>query len=386
MLSGLPRVEEIGRAPVACLVFYEPLILLHSSLTTRVFLYACQRLVFQKDEIERLRARKIAKSSVETRRAEPRFWERQQQGLFLLEGQAIDCMTSVQTSPIDSQSGTSPRSTVLAGSDHMTTAVASMNATSMASGLATGDRKVASPKETTTEVTQSEKSAPTTPTDEKGDDLKDRATPDQKDEKDPQPHDQTASPSHPGASSAGYNIGYQPSPTISNPGLTYDTAIGSFIQQQPGGAFAAPHNSPFGHAGATTPLSPPRSNTNMVAVPPASPLFPRVNSGGLEGAPPQSPSLPYMSPNALGSAAMGYPPTYASTVRINSQASLSSDGEGGWDRYVDACLYCRRYQNRAILAWTSISCEAFMRTEYRMLLKRLHLIVARVIFVLLQQS
>jgi hypothetical protein len=238
-------------------------------------------------------------------------------------------MSSLQASSIES--GTSPRSTVLAGSDHMSTGIDSMH----------GDTKVASPaKERSPDEAKPGSTAqgdgkgsgsmlhgPITP------DLKGGLKPEQSTE-----HEVKNQP-HLAAASGGYNyIAYDvapPSPPVLTSGATslpYEAALGSFIQQQ---TFAAAHNSPFAIPGAHTPLSPPRSTINMV--PPASPLFPRAANGGMEPSvvmqqqTPQSPSIAYhMSPSQQFSA---YPhTTYAPTGRL-SQASLSSD-DLGWDRYV----------------------------------------------------
>jgi hypothetical protein len=233
-------------------------------------------------------------------------------------------MTPVQASGESAvESGYSPRSTVLADTEHMHTKLASMNGSNMASGLSNGDAKVASPP--SKELNTSQADPPVRK--ETGDTTKSGAMDHQEGKDHPHPDNQANAPSPSQQPNAqGYYLGYPPndappSPAVSGPGVTslpYDQAIGAFSQQP--GTFAAAHTSSFGVPNTNTPLSPPRSMAGMVGA--ASPLFPRVMDGGPGGGvAPQSPSLPYMSP-ALGS--------YA--ARAGSQIAGASDES--WDRYV----------------------------------------------------
>ena len=277
-------------------------------------------------------------------------------------------MASVQSSPIDIVS--SPRSTVLGTSGHMTTNLSSMNDSNMATGLADSDAKVATPADSPDPAQQDAASTDggkeTTATKEGNKETK-------KDNVEEEAETQVNAPlaSHPQATATGYYLGYPhqngtpPSPTVAGhvvTALPYDASIGSFMQQQ--GSFAAAHTSPFGVPGTTTPLSPPRSTINtagMVGVPPASPLFPRVNSGGLEGTlmqqgvvAPQSPSLPYMSP-ALGS--------YAGVARSNTGGS--SD-DASWDnRYEHIYL---SWGKRCLL-FSSNACFLCFRVEIKITMR-----------------
>lgn len=250
-------------------------------------------------------------------------------------------MESKQSS-VSVQSQPSPRSTVLAGSDLMTTNLSSMNESNIASEIPTGTSKVSMPQDGSISDTGVNPAATSSKESATGGPSKNHTATSHGSENTMSgyhssggivdPSQRTSSTPHtvPGNHSAYSQSQVTPEPTtpaqVGVTTISYDATTSSFFRQQ--NSFI-PQSSPF--AGPTTPLSPPRvtiSATHVAGIPPASPLFPRPSAMMESGQQqqqqqraPQSPSLPYMSPSLSGAAVYtGYP------VAVNSQANGSNDG------------------------------------------------------------